>query len=444
MAESAIIKLSFTERGDMMNKEKIKTAVFSTAGLGAVFVCTLAFLFTLLMLTSLIPKDAIRENLDSTAEYYLTGKPFQMTDGIIHSARDNYADCIIFNIISSVNEHDLLGSVMRSAYYMNENNNVSVGLKLSAEMDVAPNTEYSRYWHGTAAVLRPLLLVTDIKGVIVLNWVAIIALTALNGWLLVRKNCWEAFVFLLIGMFCVQIWYVPFCVCYSVPFIIMLAMSAAFVKCDEKHGALLPALSVISGCVTCFADFLTTETITILVPLLTVLVIRQKEGRFGGLKDNILFLAKNGIAWGVSYGMMFVSKWVIAAMATGENTFTLAADAVGARESGGGVFKALLNNIAALYPFRDAGNFIGIYLTAGIVIIAAVLMMSFKKRRVRCEFTAVMVVLALIPYLRFAVLNGHSAGHCFFTYRAQITAVMALAAVFWYAVTVQKSKKRKN
>ncbi|MBQ8826184.1 MAG: hypothetical protein IJ007_03725 [Oscillospiraceae bacterium] len=427
-----------------MNKEKIKTAVFNTAGLGAVFVCTLAFLFTVLMLTSLIPKDAIRENLASTAQYYTSDKPFPMTNGIIHSARDNYADCIIFNIISSVNENDLLRSVMNSSYYMNENNNVSVGLTLSAEMDVAPNTEYSRYWHGTAAVLRPLLLVTDVKGVIVLNWAAIIALIGLNGWFFLRKNHWEAFLFLMIGMICVQVWYVPFCVCYSVPFIIMLAMSAAFVKCDEKHGEYLPALSVITGCVTCFADFLTTETITILVPLLLVLVIRQKEGRFGRLKDNVLFLVKNGAAWGISYGMMFVSKWMIAAVATGENTFTLAADAVGARESGGGVLTALLNNISALFPFKDTGNFIGIYLAAGAVIIAAVIMSAFKKRKVRCEFTAVMLMLALIPYLRFVVLNGHSAGHCFFTYRAQITTVMALAAVFRYAVTVQNSKKRKN
>ena len=427
-----------------MNKEKIKTAAFNAAGLGAVFVCTLAFLFTVLMLTSLIPKDAIRENLVSASHYYTSDKPFTMTNGIVHSARDNYADCIIFNIISSVNENDLLRSVMNSAYYMNENNNVSVGLTLSAEMDVAPNTEYSRYWHGTMAVLRPLLLVTDVKGIIILNWAVIIALTALNGWLLVRKNHWEAFLFLIIGMACVQIWYVPFCICYSVPFIIMLAMSAAFVKCDEKYGGYLPVLSVVTGCVTCFADFLTTETVTILVPLLLVLVIRQKDGRFGSFKDNLLFLVKNGAAWGMSYGMMFVSKWIIAALATGENTFMLAADAVDARETGGGVFNALLRNISALYPFKEMGNVIGVYITAVIVIIAFVLMSAFKKKKIRCGFSAVMLIMALVPYLRFAVLNGHSSGHCFFTYRAQITSVMALAAVIWYAVTVQNTKKHRT
>ena len=427
-----------------MNKEKIKTAAFNAAGLGAVFVCTLAFLFTVLMLTSLIPKDAIRENLVSASHYYTSDKPFPMTNGIVHSARDNYADCIIFNIISSVNENDLLRSVMNSAYYMNENNNVSVGLTLSAEMDVAPNTEYSRYWHGTMAVLRPLLLVTDVKGIIILNWAVIIALTALNGWLLVRKNHWEAFLFLIIGMACVQIWYVPFCICYSVPFIIMLAMSAAFVKCDEKYGGYLPVLSVVTGCVTCFADFLTTETVTILVPLLLVLVIRQKDGRFGSFKDNLLFLVKNGAAWGMSYGMMFVSKWIIAALATGENTFMLAADAVDARETGGGVFNALLRNISALYPFKEMGNVIGVYITAVIVIIAFVLMSAFKKKKIRCGFSAVMLIMALVPYLRFAVLNGHSSGHCFFTYRAQITSVMALAAVIWYAVTVQNTKKHRT
>ncbi|MBQ8781782.1 MAG: hypothetical protein IJZ72_08935 [Oscillospiraceae bacterium] len=108
-----------------------------------------------LMLTALIPKDAIRKNLKSTAEYYSSVKPFPMTDNIIHSARDNYADCIIFNIISSVNENNLLYPVMRADYYVNENQNVSAGLMLSAKMDVAPDTEYSRYWHGTMIYLSP-------------------------------------------------------------------------------------------------------------------------------------------------------------------------------------------------------------------------------------------------------------------------------------------------
>ena len=430
-----------------MDKEKIRSAVFSTARLGAVFVCTLAFLFTALMLTSLIPKDAIRDNLVSTADFYTENKPFPKTDGIIHSTRDNFADCIIFNIISSVNENTRLYSLMSADYYVNDNENVSAGLKLSAEMDIAPNREYSRYWHGTMVLLRPLLLVMDIRGVIVLNWIVIAGLTILLGWLLVRKDHWEAFVFLLVGMFCVQIWYVPFCVNYSAVFILMLAFTAAFILCEEKHGQYLTALSVMSGCLVCFMDFLTVETVTITVPLLTVLAVRQKDGRFGSLKENLVFLVKNGAAWGISYGLMYGAKWIIAGAVTGGKTIETALDAAGARVSGGGVFTALLRNISALYPFRTVGDITGIYITAGIIIIAVVLMKTFKVIKPKNGFAVTMAVLAAVPYLRFAVLNAHSADHCFFTYRAQIVSVMALAAVFWHAVSsvnVKKTKKSKN
>lgn len=428
----------------MLEKGKLKSAAFNAAGLGAVFVCTLSVLFMALMLTSLIPKDAIRENLKSTAEYYSSVKPFPMTENIIHSARDNYADCIVFNIISSVNENNLLYSVMSADYYVNENQNVSAGLMLSAEMDVAPNTEYSRYWHGTMIYLRPLLLLMDVRGIKIVNWLVIIGLVTLNGWLLVRKNRWEAFVFLLIGMVCVQAWYVPFCISYTSVFAIMLAASAAFVQCDEKHGEYLPALSVMTGCIACFTDFLTAETVTITVPLLMVLAVREKEGRTGSFKDGFMFILKNGAAWGISYGLTYAVKWLLALAVTGKDSVGMALDAAEVRVNGDGVFTALLRNISSLFPFRTVGDITGLYIAVLAVILICIGAAAFRKAKKKNGFIGLLAVIAAVPYLRFAVLNAHSADHCFFTYRAQIAAVMALAMGVWYVVKAEKTRKRKN
>ncbi|MBQ8781783.1 MAG: hypothetical protein IJZ72_08940 [Oscillospiraceae bacterium] len=70
----------------------------------------------------------------------------------------------------------------------------------------------------------------DARGIKIVNRLVTIGLVTLNGWLLVRKNRW-----------------------------------AAFVQCDEKHSEYLPALSVMTGCIACFTDFLTAETVTITV-----------------------------------------------------------------------------------------------------------------------------------------------------------------------------------
>lgn len=73
-----------------------------------------------------------------------------------------------------------------------------------------------------------------------------------------------------------------------------------------------------------FFDFLTCETLTILIPLLIVFIMRKQENRLPALKDSVLLTVKCGAAWGLAYAGTFLAKWCAASAVTGENKFAAA------------------------------------------------------------------------------------------------------------------------
>ena len=93
-------------------------------------------------------------------------------------------------------------------------------------------------------------------------------------------------------------------------------------------------LSVICGAMTAFFDFLTTETMVILVPLILVVTIRSMDGRLEDLKKSVKWLTCCILAWVTAYVGTFLVKWTIATIVTGENHFLTAMASVGERISG--------------------------------------------------------------------------------------------------------------
>ena len=72
-----------------------KITKISIIGLVTVAVCA-----GLLFLSSLIPRDSVRENCYESARYFAERKDFEyVRPGNFSSMQDNYADCILNNII---------------------------------------------------------------------------------------------------------------------------------------------------------------------------------------------------------------------------------------------------------------------------------------------------------------------------------------------------------
>lgn len=112
-----------------------------------------------------------------------------------------------------------------------------------------------------------------------------------------------------------------------------LLLLPLYILLEQNDGA-LSILAVISGVMIAFFDFLTCETLTILIPLLIVFIMRKQDDRLPRLRSNLLLTLKCGAAWGLSYAGMFLVKWSVASLVTGENIFITALTSAEVRIAG--------------------------------------------------------------------------------------------------------------
>ena len=431
---------------------------FCSAGrLTAVFAVVLFLLWLLLFLSALIPNDAIQDNMEKSANTFKEHSTYEFADGSsFNSVADYYADALWLNIAWNIGEGNSLKSVIQTDYYDGEGLGENAGLYLTITEGKSPNTDYTRYWHGTAMSIRLGHLLTDVEGVKLIGFIVFLLLVGLTIFILARKKHWDLAIMLALSLAAVQIWNIRLSMEYQPSFILAFVLIPLFLILERRDDKCLTVLSVISGTAVAFFDFLTTETVTILLPLAIVVAVRAKENRLGSLKENLLLLLKCGICWVASYGGAFVVKWLIASIVTGENAFALALNSAGMHALGATTVNfdpqglphswidGLLSSLSAMLgsELRVDYSRIAAMLFAGFLIIFSV---WYLLRRKKSNSAALpLVILGVLVLVRFILLNNHSYMHCFFTYRALVTTVFALLSAVWLNIELPQRKGRRK
>ena len=419
----------------------------------AVFAAVLLALWAALVAAAAIPNERIHDNMYESVMFF-KDKPPYVNEAELRLIQDNYADVILLNVTWNMGT-DPLVSTLNTAYYDgNDGTNdygENWGFYCAVEGIAQPNTDYSRYWHGMAAVIRPLMLFTDVGGIKLIGMIAALVLLALNAALLIKKRQYFAAGALVAAFLCVHVWNIGLSLEYQPAVLVTLALLPLYIL-FEKNDSTLSILAVISGVMIAFFDFLTCETLTILIPLLIVFIMRKQENRLPALKDNILLTIKCGAAWGLSYAGAYLVKWSAASIVTGENKFAVALTSVEERLVGEAevldpvaqFFLAPLANISTLFGGYERVSWGNI--AAGLVISAVVFGSIFYLFRCREKFdrsfTLIMLILGALPIARYFLLNNHSYLHEFFTYRALASSIMALFAGVWYTLEFRPKKKK--
>ncbi len=398
-----------------------------------IFSLTLLVLLGLLILVAKIPQSAIKENVRESASYYCdTGLFVRQIEGVNGSAIDHYADSILVAIAYQYDEDKPLTSVMWSSYYFTAENNENVNLLMAVENDLEANQQYLRYWHGSNVVVRPLLAIFKVQEIYVVNAVVIGALVIVLITILVLKRAYVPAVAIGLGLVSTQAWFVPGTFEYTWNFIIMLIMSIVGVSLGYKDKwSQVGALFLVGGMVTNYFDFLSTETITLTIPLLLLLWIRDKNSCDKERKDICTFTLKNVALWSVGYVGMWLSKWIIAAIVLGENTLPYVTGHV-AERIGGDVglntlqcmYAALARNIRCLLPLEYGVT--GVFVGVGLFVLALFVGYVYYGKKEDKRYILIYLLIALVPYVRYVVLHNHAYLHYFFTYRAQIATVVAV------------------
>lgn len=431
----------------MSRQKRIVVPVLAAAGI-------LIILWLMLVSAAMIPNAAIQENMEKSALSYREKEAFSF-EGSRHmnAVSDNYADAILLNVSWNMGiGHPFIAS-LDTKYYDGDALGENVGLYLAVtDAGAEPNTGYTRYWHGSAAFVRLMHLVTDVDGMKLVGAAAVCLLAVITVLVLARRGHVSLAFALLTSLATVQIWNIRLSLEYQPTFIICFLLTPLYLWLERRDDWYLTLLSALGGVLAAFFDFLTTETVVILVPLVLVVAVREREGRLGEFRDTVRQLFSCGIFWLGAYGGTFLVKWAAATLATGKNQFGEAVLSAGERFGGSLAGEGPENPFLRL-PAAVAANLTALgggearvepLRAVGVLVIAIAVAGSvwylFRVPGQKDAAGKLLLLLGGVVFLRYLVLSNHSYLHAFFTYRALASTALALYA--WMALLILSGGKK--
>ena len=424
-----------------------------------IYFLTLLILFSLLILSSKIPRKLIYNNLKSSANYY-RGVPGIKKYGLDKGYKELHyaADSKLLNIMYYIDSNHPIKTTMEARFYDNCPYDSNEDFIKVVDQDLNSNEQYIRYWHGSMAILRPLMLLLNIEQIYVLNNIIFWALFITLIVIIFKRYKLLAVVFFIASIM-IRIGITPNCIEYIWTIFIMLVVSIISLLIEDKGNKKLYLLYFITGMVTCYLDFLTTETLTILVPVILTLLVRYKEKRIKNFKKDFKFIIISCALWFVSYAMMWVIKWILASIILKVNAFDYVKNNALLRMN-------MINDIqipksdyktTILYNVRNISGLINIinfkvmYIFAILILLIAFLpiikkMIIEKKLYIDkyAYLNLLLLMIGIIPYVRYLVMANHAYYHCFFTYRAQLPSIIATLFIIINSVDYIKSDFNKK
>ncbi len=392
-----------------------------------------------------IPRELIQKNSEKSAEYFRDTELFHYThDDFIYSEQDNYADAKWMSIVYAIDPKHPFVSAVWAYYAQKPFENIDDGYYDLVHGQERADVSYSRYWHGTMMLIRPLLVFTDITGIRIIFGIIIVAINLANILLLFRLRGKSLGVCYILAFLSIHPWMFFCCLEYAAIFIVAsLAVFSMLILIKNDLTDMAASLFVMAGVLAAFADFLTTETVSFTLPMFFLLVYYMENSMVTDLRSGVCLLLKNGLAWVLGYAGAFAAKQGLVFIICGKDEL-MEAFAVAAERTYGevninnmysspvaSVFQrlsgAIWHNVAALFYVHAYEMTVQntIIAAGGVLIAAAIIIYLFRKGTKPCHIV-LPILLALVPFVRYLVLSSHSYVHYFFTYRAQIITALVL------------------
>jgi len=433
-----------------MKKHVLKALIYI-----GIFIAAYGLMLGFLALSAGIKTENIQEKMEESADYLCEDIvfPYMESEDVKPSCIDRYADSILLNIAYNFEADDKLKSVMWSSYYYTYYQNENVNLYDTVYKGQEKNNQYLRYWHGSAGVMRVLHTFLNIKQIYIWHGVLFVILFVVLVVLLIRLHCALYAVLFGLSLVAVSFWYVPFSLEYTWSFLCMFVFSiAAVILTGKSKDTDIGILFMLSGMVTIFLDFLTTETVSLMIPLMLTLILRRKRA-YGVLKTEIFYSVKAAILWGIGYVGMWVMKWITASIVIGENVMPYVTEHIEERMAGnlgdmsifGYLWLSVKRNVTCVFPL-DYG-LTGAIIAGVLFVIILYFTYVYHKKKIDWKYIIFFLVLGLVPYLRILVMRNHSVLHYFFVHRALCISVFAFligAADVIDGKKLFKKKKRLN
>ena len=433
------------------------------------FLVTITLMTTALIGVATIPHDWIQTNSKESAEQLLRRNTnyYNLIGGTSGrtllrpwdcSKIDQIADLYLLSIAYYLDEEDPLESVFWARYYDGREDsvaplkNMNESYYRSVTENTPTNKQYLRYWHGSLVIVRPLLTILNLNQMKILAGVVLTVLLVTLLFQLTKRGFKSEALCMGIAMVSISVWFVPLSLEYIWMFILMLSASILILKksTEENKAESLYKFFFIIGMLASYFDFFTTETITLLVPLLLCIRILCQKNNLSNTRI-WLFAIKCVFLWGIGYVGCWTAKWALSSIIFRVNALTYVQERfwlhLGVNEEhslGLGLMGAVLRNLSQLFPFGYGK--IAAPATFGLIVIF-VFLPVFKgwlviRDNINWNRICLFGLLGMIVYVRFLILWQHSWRHYFFTYRAQCAPVLALCFIIIELIqpTLRKGK----
>lgn len=380
-----------------------------------------------LLAVHLLPTEPMREHVYWALD--MIEKEFTdelLVDGYPATLTGNFTDCLMLQYsVYSSNEHSILEQSLRM--YRSEScpggadsEDWWPGQSLVDYLHGVPQpreVEYARYWHGYLVVLKPLLLLTSVNTIRLLNSALQLILAGLVVLALTRKNAPQtaiAYLFSLPFMFFISTYAsLSLSICYYVMNIAVLLelYLDSYLYQKEKYGIFF----LIVGMCTSYFDFLTYPLITLVYPLCIYFTFHAED-----FAKNLKKLLIYSVEWSMGYTFMWASKWILSDMLTGSNVIKDALSTIGVRTQSVEDLSRAEGFLNVLYlhiqPFANWCFFL-LLLFLAIATFIQVCRVGFSKMLKQLHRCVIYIILALYPFLWFIVIQNHSLWHWQFTCR---------------------------
>lgn len=410
--------------GRNTNKFRMHTTralVLLVAGIGVGYV--------LLLFVYLLPTEPMRAHL-AEAAVVLSGEReyHRVIPGVVSTQLDNYTDSwmmgnAVYDSPRPVYERAL---TCTSADFGGGPLDGLVRY-LGAEKGYR-EVDYTRYWHGYLVLLKPFFLLFDYADLRVFNVIVQLLLVFLifRAFSKVGYEL-EAWGYVLSVLFMMPV-VIPLSIQFSVIFYLtnfsVLVLLKAYDWIVEQNGLLL-YFQLIGMCASYF-DLLTYPTASLGVPLVCILLIGADRDSWTKVK-NVVSLS---VSWGFGYGAMWAGKWILSTLVLRDNVMANALSQILLRASHTQngerltVLDTWLRNVE--FYFEKP------YLILIALCLAAVFVGIFRSRGQLadvCIDSIPFLLVAVMPFVWYALAGQHSYEHHWFTFRGLVTTVFACMCI---------------
>lgn len=397
-----------------------------------------------------LPNGRIRDNIKESEAHILmsSGNNNPLFGSYITGMQlDAFTDMLILDISINKGKSEDEAVVNRAFEnsWFSENDNMVLSIEESLYMDnIYNNYGYSRYWHGIQTIIRPLLIIFNYEEIKAL-FMVVMSIFLGVAMLLIKRNlsAVHAVAFLMsmimVGFSVVSI-SLQYVGIFAITLVAVILINILYMHNKEK---LFPYLFFIIGGCTTFFDLLTAPVITLGLPLIIVIMLKNRKDEDMKFISFVKTLIGYSMVWAIAYAITFVTKWGIASLVLHRDEFSVAVNQLLFRVNGSEEFQTTrMGAIKENLKYINNKVFILIMLMSFIAWIP--LFIKHRKKLKNMKNIVFIGLIAIYPYIWYVAFSNHSSIHAWFTYRAQVISIFGFFGILSESIDFEKIKNKKN